>query len=131
MKKQLWVLMALVLFLSGMNLALAQKSTTLSFSVSFPFKAGDKNFSAGSYRIVYDGRDSRHVQLVDVKTNQKQFISFITRLSSRSEGGVIFDSINKVRYLSEVYIEGTDGFQIRATPDDHSHENADAGNSKQ
>lgn len=129
MKKQLWVLMALVLFSPGMNLVLAQKSSTLSFSVSFPFMAGDKKFPAGEYRIVHDGRDSRHLQLFDTKTNQKQFIPYITRLSARSEGGVVFDSINKVRFLSEVYMEGADGFQIRTTPEEHDHEKAGAGKS--
>ncbi len=123
MKKQFWLLAAVVLLISGVNLTLAQNNMSLSFKVSFPFKVGDQLLPAGDYRLVYDGRDSRHLALYDAKTNEKQFITFVTRLSGRNDGGVVFDSINKVRYLSEVYMRGADGFQIRATPEEHVHEN--------
>ena len=123
MKKRIWVLVAVALLIFGISLTLAQNKTTLSFKVSFPFKVGDQTFPAGDYRLSYDGRDSRHLSLYDNKTNEKQFITFVTRLSGRNDGGVVFDSINKVRYLSEVYMNGADGFQIRATPEEHSHEN--------
>ena len=123
MKKRIWMLVAVVLFISGISLSLAQSKTTLSFKVTFPFKVGSQVFPAGEYRIVYDGRDSRHLAVYDNKTNEKQFINFVTRLSGRSDSGVVFDSINKVRYLSEVYMKGTDGFQIRASSEEHIHEN--------
>lgn len=121
MKKQLWVLLVVILFVSGMNVALAQKSHAISFSVSFPFEIGDNTLPAGEYRITFDARDSRHLQLVNAKTSQKQFINFVTRLSKRSESSVVFDSISDKRYLSEVYLAGGDGFQIRATPEEHGH----------
>lgn len=125
MKKQLWVLLIVILFVSGMNVALAQNSNSLSFSVPFPFEVGENTLPAGEYRITFDGRDSRHLQLVNTKTSQKQFITFVTRLSQRSEGSIVFDSVNEARYLSEVYLAGNDGFQIRATPEEHGHVKGD------
>jgi len=126
MKKQLLVLLTVILFLSGMSVGLAQNSAQLSFSVPFQFEVGENLLPAGEYRIIYDGQNSGHLQLVDTKTNQKQFVTFITRLSKRSEGSVVFDSINNVRYLSEVYLGKSDGFQIRATPEEHGHVMGDA-----
>ena len=125
MKKQLMMLLAVTLFLSGMNVVLAQNAKALTFSVSFPFEAGDNTFPAGEYRITYDTRDSSHLQLVDTRTNQRKFITFITRLSQRTDGSIVFDSVNKERYLSEVYLGGSDGFQIRATPEEHGHVQGD------
>ena len=121
MKKQFWTLLSVALFLVSMNFAAAQSKTSMSFSVSFPFKVGDATFAPGNYRLMYDGGNSRNLQLVNIDTRQTQFVRFITRLSSRSEGRVVFDSVKQERYLSEVYMGGSDGFQILGTPEDHSH----------
>jgi len=121
MKNQLWVILFVILVLSGMSVALAQDAAKMSFSVSFPFKAGKNTFPAGEYQITFDQADSRHLQLVNTKTSEKQFITFVTRLSQRDQGSIVFDSIDEARYLSEVYMLGSDGFQIRATPEEHGH----------
>ena len=121
MKKQLWIPLAVVLFLSGMNVALAQHATTLSFSAPFPFEVGDIIFPASDYQITYDGSDPNHLQLLDTKTNKKQFITFLTRLSQRAEGSVVFDSAHNMRFLSEVYFGKSDGFQVRTTHEAHTH----------
>ncbi|MFZ0426953.1 MAG: hypothetical protein WAO20_02465 [Acidobacteriota bacterium] len=126
MKKQFWTLLTVVFLLAGMNVAVAQSKSSMSFSVPFPFKVGETTFTAGVYRLTFDGGNSRNLQLVNTGTRQTQFVRFITRLSSRSEGKVVFDTVKQERYLSEVYMGGTDGFQILGTPEDHGHEVAEA-----
>lgn len=121
MKKQLLVLLVVILFVSGMNVVLAQHSATLSFSAPFPFEVGENLFPASDYQITYDGSDPNHLQLLDTKTNKKQFITFLTRLSPRAEGSVVFDSAHNMRFLSEVYFGRSDGFQVRTTHEAHTH----------
>ena len=123
MRKQFWTLfLAVVFLLAGMDLAVAQSHASLSFKVAFPFKIGETTLPAGSYKLTYTGATTHNLQLINKDTGATQFVRYITRLSPRTEGNVVFDSYQNQRYLSEVYLGGSDGFQIQSTPQEHNHE---------
>jgi len=130
MRKQFWILMSLTVVFAAMNLAVAQSRSVLKFSAPFPFQVGEQSFQAGKYSLSFDGK-SQFLELLDTKTSQKQFVPFVTRLSSREKSGIVFDSVNKTHYLSEVYMIGADGFQIRVTQEEHKHDTVDAPESTQ
>jgi len=106
----------------GSGLMLAESST---FEVRFGFSAGDQDFPPGQYKINYAGGNSNLFVLQNLRTNEKANVSFITRLSRREKGAVIFDESDGRHYLSEVYMQGIDGFQLKGSPKDHKHVKAE------
>ena len=106
------------LFGFGSGLVLAESST---FEVRFDFSAGDKVFPPGQYKITYARGNSNLFVLQNLGTNEKANVTFVTRLSRREKGAVIFDESDGRHYLSEVYMQGIDGFQLKGSPTDHKH----------
>jgi hypothetical protein len=87
-----------------------------------PFKAGEKAYPAGHYRILAeDGND--HVNLMNLDKQTDDALPFTTRLSQREglPGEVVFDRVDKELYLSEIYIIGMDGFFFKGAPGKHKH----------
>ena len=125
MKKQHWTILALLILIAGMTLAMAQ-TRTMSFKVTVPFQVGDATFTPGDYRLSYDGKGSRHLVLYDVKKNQKTFVRFVTRLDSRAQGGIVFDTVEQTRHLSEVYLAGAEGFRLVEVSKSPMHTNPSA-----
>lgn len=125
MKKQSCTLLAVALLLASMGMALAQARSSLTFSVTFPFRVAKTTFPPGTYQLVYAGGNSRNLQITNKKTGKSHFVQYITRLSARQDGNVVFDHYDQERYLSEVYIGGSDGFQIQSVPNEHDHEVAE------
>jgi hypothetical protein len=94
----------------------------LTFTMKQPFKAGDKNYPEGRYRIVAD-EGSDHVDLLSLDGHTDDEIRFVTRLSQREGqwGAVVFDRTEGGLYLSEIYIVGMDGFFFQGAPTKHKH----------
>ena len=130
MKKHLLagaVVALFVLSLSGKTLY----AQSLVVDVPFAFKAGDKEFAAGSYKIQPMKQSQNTISFRNTKTGETTLVPFITRLSPRGPGAgnVVFDKVGGQSYLSEVYLPGLDGFHLQGAPGEHTH--AVLGSAKQ
>lgn len=87
-----------------------------------PFKAGEKEYPPGRYRILADD-EGDHIDLENLDRKTGDQIKFNTRLSPKvgDWGEIVFDKIGNDLYLSEVYIVGMDGFYFHGAPGKHKH----------
>jgi hypothetical protein len=89
-------------------------------NIQFPFKAAGTEFTAGKYRIEAD-LQSEQITLRKEGTGKAAFLPFTTRLSEREEALVVFDKQGEQYYLSEIYMPGIDGFELKAATGKHTH----------
>ena len=111
----------LVLF-STAFLAVAQNPATLVLAVPFPFYVSGKLLPAGSYRIQASANQN---EITVSNGNGKESVMAIvtTRLSSSSEDkdSAVFDVSGNDHYLSEIYVQGEDGYLIKGSGERHTH----------
>ena len=93
--------------------------------VPFKFTAGASALPAGTYFFTTQASASR-LEVRDASQKVVGVIPVITRLAkgaARPAGAtrLVFDTVGEERYLSEVWISGTDGFLVRATAEKHEH----------
>ncbi len=118
------LVVCLVLGLSG-GAALAQQVLQSSFKVGFAFRVANVEYPAGSYQLSYRSGD-RFLTLRNTGTGDSAMLSFVTRLSSREKGGIVFDKAKEgTRRLTEIYLGDSDGFLLEAGQDDQQHERID------
>jgi hypothetical protein len=94
-------------------------------SVPFKFTIGDTHLAAGTYYFATLSGASR----LEVRDSSQKVVSqipVITRLAkatvkSSTAARLVFDTVADERFLSEVWIAGTDGFLVRATGEKHEH----------
>lgn len=93
-------------------------------SVPFKFTIGDSHLPAGTYSFVALAAAGR-LEVRDVNQKVVSQIPVITRLAktgkSSSAARLVFDTVADERFLSEVWIAGTDGYLVRATGEKHEH----------
>jgi len=122
MKKHLLAGSFMALFVLSMSgKALYAQSVTVD--VPFEFKAGNKDFAAGSYKIQPMKQSPNTLSFRNMKTGDTTLVPFVTRLSPRdpSKGTAVFDKQSNQSYLSEVYLPGLDGFHLQGAPGEHTH----------
>lgn len=94
-------------------------------SVPFKFTIGDTHLPAGTYYFVPVTAATR----LEVRDSGQKVVSqlpVITRLAkasgkSATAARLVFDTVADERFLSEVWIAGTDGYLVRATGEKHEH----------
>ncbi len=112
----------LLLAASTSFFAVAQVSAPLEVAVPFPFYVGNKMLPAGSYKI----QTNADLLLVTVSSdNGKDNATavLITQISTSAEdrNSVVFDVVGNTHYLSEIYLQGEEGLQVKASAESHSH----------
>jgi hypothetical protein len=120
------VVLALALVVAG-GAVLAQQLAQSSFKVGFAFKVGSAEYPAGSYQVSYRSGD-RFLTLLNAETGESAMLTFVTRLSPREKGGIVFDRMSEgSRRLTEIYLGGSDGFLLDpGKKEEHQHERVDA-----
>ncbi len=90
-------------------------------NVPFPFKAAGKEFPAGKYRIDA-GLPSEDLTIRNEDTGKAAILPSAGRLSERGdEALLVFDKQGEQNYLSEIYIPGIDGFELKGASGKHTH----------
>ncbi len=92
----------------------------LVVNIQFPFKAMGKDFPAGKYQIEAELQPGE-LKLTNEATGQGAVMTYTTRLSERDEALVVFDKQADKYFLSEIYIPGIDGFELKAAEGAHTH----------
>ena len=93
-------------------------------SVPFKFTIGDTHLAAGTYYFVTLAGATR-MEVRDSGQKVVGQIPVITRLAkpakSSTAARLVFDTVADERFLSEIWIAGTDGYLVRATGEKHEH----------
>ncbi len=96
-------------------------------NVPFPFKAAGKDFPAGKY-LIDAGLPSEELTIRNEATGKAAILPYDGRLSERGdEALLVFDKQGDQHYLSEIYIPGLDGFELKAASGKHTHVKVKAG----
>ncbi len=95
---------------------------TIVAKITFPFMAGGKEYPAGTYRIE-TSTNMDEITIRSEETGKGGIVPFETRLSSRDEdkATVVFDKAGDKYYMSEIYMPGIDGFEIKGATGKHTH----------
>ncbi len=102
-------------------------------NVPFKFSLAERSYPAAQYFFRFDSA----TESVEVLGSDKKMLTrakVITRLAlppgSRPDGKIrlVFDQLGEDRYLSEVWIPGSDGLLLRATSEHHKHETVSSPN---
>jgi hypothetical protein len=104
--------------------AAAQSVNSITAEVPFQFYVGSKLLPAGVYKISATA-NLGEISVRDKAGKESALAPVVTRLSPRSdkESNIIFDKTGENHYLTEIYIQGMDGFQIQGTKEAHTHTN--------
>ena len=91
--------------------------------IPFEFHAGKQVLPSGTYKFSF--KNSDHEVCISQSGMHDVRMPVITRLGTRGtvdEGTLVFDKINEVRSLSEVWIPAMDGILVHTIPEEHVHE---------
>ena len=118
--------LGLFLFLTTLVFVSGQTGRREGFNAEIPFgfQIGTKSLSAGTYSFVFD-QSSNAVSIIGSRQKEHGRLAVITRLGARApkeSATVIFDKLNEIRTLSEIWIPGVDGLLVHITSKEHSHE---------
>jgi len=99
--------MGLLSLLSVMPLA-AQIATSVDFTTSFPFYAGDAKMPAGSYKITQSDVDAG---ILEIQSNDGVHATFVDIIPTQSaqphpHSDVTFDKYGDTEYLNRMWIQG-------------------------
>jgi hypothetical protein len=119
------MVLALLILVSTAFLAAAQTqvSNTLNITTAFPFYVGSTVLPKGSYVIKASGAEDTLITITSTDGKNKYEVEASTRISATPEDkdSVVFDVAGNDHYLSEVYIQGGDGYLIPGSTVKHTH----------
>lgn len=120
MKRQLSAVLLALVCVATLGMAQVPAVAVIA-DVPFPFVVGTKSLPAGTYEFKATA-GLEEITVMNKNGKDSAVASVLTRLSPRSdnESAVIFDVADK-HYLSEVYVQGMDGFMIQGASGKHTH----------
>jgi len=123
MRKRLIAAMSLLVLALGVVAGYAQRARA-SVEIPFSFTAGGSELPAGTYRISTDPNSPGILRIRSEAGDKTALCTVLTRLSASesTKAQVVFDKVGEKRVLSEVYLPGSDGFQLAGTKGEHTHE---------
>ncbi len=120
MKKRIAVIV--LVLASASFFAMAQATNALVVTVPFPFYVSGKLLPAGSYKI-HASATLNEITVANDNGKDNALAAVLTRISTTTEDNtsVVFDVAGSDHYLSEIYIQGEDGFLIKGYAEKHTH----------
>jgi len=93
--------------------------------IPFSFRIGEKELPAGTYNFQVDPANPGKVKLTNMSSKAVSEVPVPTRLAWISdpprESHVVFDKMDEIHYLAELWIPGEDGFFLGGTGSMHTH----------
>jgi hypothetical protein len=125
-KKSTLIIWAVVLTL-GIWGSIVYADTVVA-NIEFPFKVENRDFVAGKYTFDADLQTGT-ITLRSESTGKGVVLPIMTRLSARGdEASVVFDKEGDKYYLTEIYMPGIDGFEVKGgLTTKHTHVKVKAG----
>jgi hypothetical protein len=129
MRKQILSVVGAAALLAGSSLAYAAEQVLVNADVPFQFTAGGQTLAAGKYQISETGDSFPGVlQFRDEKTGKVTLVETTSSLAMRENGGdtLVFDEVGTQHVLSEIHLEGLDGFYLAGMKTKHAHRSIEA-----
>jgi hypothetical protein len=105
--------------------AVTYGAPSIKTDIPFPFTVSGKVLPAGNYSFVVNN-DSRTIAVAG--TGQSSAVELVlNRLAAgihttSGDAHVVFDKEGNNYFLSEIWIPGLDGFELRTAKEDHQHQ---------
>ncbi len=117
----LLVLASTVLFAAAQTQT--QPTSALNITTTFSFYVADQVLPPGSYVIKASGTGGNNITVTSSNGRNKYDVEASTRISASAEDrdSVVFDVAGNDHYLSEVYLQGEDGYLIPGSTVKHTH----------
>jgi hypothetical protein len=114
-----------VLLLSWPGIGQAQTLNGVQANIPFPFVVKGTTLPAGQYDFL-PGDNEQYIKVVPAKKGTTIEAVIMTRLgmpqnSVKDNSHLVFDKIGNTYMLSELWIDGIDGFLLHATNTKHEH----------
>jgi hypothetical protein len=95
----------------------AQIDTSVDFTTSFPFYAGDTKLPAGNYRVSQPDMDVEVLRIQNIDKPQSVFVDFTPTQSVQPylRSAVSFEKYGDTDYLDQVWLAG-ETYGIKADP---------------
>lgn len=120
------IIVLCLLFLSPNGPVTAGEQKRMMVKIPHEFTVSDQALPAGRYSVSTEEGDPVKLHIHDLSGETCAWLPVITRLAlhahADTEARMVFDRVGGQHFLSEVWLPGKDGFLIRGTPKDHSHE---------
>jgi hypothetical protein len=103
--------------------AQTQVPAVVNITTTYPFFVGSTVLHAGSYVIKASGADDNRIIITSKDGKNRYEVQASTRISAGAEDkdSVVFDVAGNDHYLSEVYLQGGDGYLIPGAEVKHTH----------
>jgi mono/diheme cytochrome c family protein len=96
----------------------------MKVDIPYPFTFGSKTLPGGTYTFSF--AEDQYMLFVQSSTGQRMTELVMTRISGPGEflrnGSIVFDRTDGGRTISEIWIPGSDGLLLHATPKSDSRE---------
>jgi hypothetical protein len=117
------MVVALLVLASTSYFARAQTAGGLAVTVPFPFYVGSTLLPAGPYKILASGDLNQIINVSNDNGKDGARTEVVTRISASPEDrdSLVFDVAGNDHYLSEIYLQGEDGYQIKGSTAKHTH----------
>ena len=120
----------LAILATGLPSHAQSSSGTISAKIPFEFLVGSKAFPAGQYNLVHQPRALPALQIQSADGKHHAALTVITRLAKLHEGDAprasfVFDTVGAKHYLSEVWIQGEDGYLLHESKEEEKHDVVD------
>jgi len=106
--------------------AAAGDTERMTVKIPHEFTVGDLLLPAGRYSVSTKPGDPARLHIHNRTGESCAWLPVITRLAQHAHDSaaprMVFDRVGGRHFLSEVWLSGEDGFLVRGTPKDHSHE---------
>jgi hypothetical protein len=122
MRQKVTLVAAVLVLLAGCAAAQAQQVATVD--IGFTFMAAGAELPPGKYRLVQTDANSIAIRREESNTKaiEMPVITILARLDTHQFPELVFDKVNGVVSLSEIWFAGTDGYLVLATKGEHEHQ---------
>jgi len=114
-----------VLVLASVTWVSAQTGRLASVNIPFEFTVGQTILPAGNYTVDRDAGNSL-LRFRDTSGQGGPGVLIFSRAAQFANVSklftLVFDQVGSRRYLSEIRYPGQDGFEIRSTAENHTHD---------
>ena len=110
----------------------ADDTERLMVRIPHQFTVGDQSLPPGRYSVTTEKGSPAELHIHSMTGESSAWVPVITRLArhthAHTRSRMVFDRVGGQHFLSEIWLDGEDGYLVLGTPKEHSHEIIHFGN---